>query len=97
MTLYCLLSGGVIPFDSPYEELTFHRILNDPLELVPQITKKYSTAAQNLLMMLLRRKTEDRLTAKAALEHPWIAENGQCANMPVPPVEDPTIISMAWI
>jgi serine/threonine protein kinase len=92
MTLWCLLTAGETPFDAPYDELTFHRVLTDKCVLPPQITKKASKAAQSFLMKLLRRRVDHRLTASGALAHPWIASVGRYeGEMEVPEAEDPVV------
>lgn len=71
--LYILLSGGP-PFAHHDEDESFRRTLAGRYELPPEEWASISGAAKDLLAGLLSMDPATRLTADAALAHPWLSE-----------------------
>jgi serine/threonine protein kinase len=89
MTMLTLLSGELL-FDSPLTDVILHRVSTTKIVLPPIVTKKTSTACQNLLQRLLRRRGCDRPSSQAACAHPWIVTRGKHTDdMDVPLPDEP--------
>ena len=79
MTLFILLAGDPA-YDGAHTDLVIHRILTTPIVIPLSISKRRSWLCQHFLLSLLRRRPSDRLSPRAALEHPWIVSVG--SNLP---------------
>ncbi|KAJ7966913.1 putative Calcium-dependent protein kinase [Quillaja saponaria] len=79
--LYILLSG-VPPFWAETEKGIFAGILDGKLDLESSPWPSISTAAKDLIRKMLERDPKRRITAAAALEHPWIKE-GEASDKPI--------------
>ena len=69
--IYILLCGYP-PFSGESDAQVFDRVRNAPLEFPSPEWDSVSPDAKDLISQLLKRKGEDRPTAAAALEHPWL-------------------------
>ncbi|KAF8819077.1 hypothetical protein IE077_000215 [Cardiosporidium cionae] len=68
--LYMLLSGRP-PFEGRNDAELISRIRYGPLSFDGNEWKSISPVCKNLISLLLNRNVTDRLSAKAALQHPW--------------------------
>lgn len=69
--LYVLLSGNS-PFGGSTEELVKLNISRGKYDLESSVWKEVSDPAKDLIRKMLTLDPEARISAKAALEHPWI-------------------------
>jgi len=83
---YALLCGR-LPFDADTTEGTRKRIVAAKLRFPPQWWKRLPEA-QEFIKALLMNEPADRLTAEAALDHPWI--RGIIAQVPQTPAMQTT-------
>lgn len=80
VVLFFLLSGTT-PFTGKRGEKctykdVFRRILSNPIELKGKPWDDISEQAKDLIMKLLERDPAKRLSAKQALQHPWVSKKG---------------------
>ncbi|ONM15454.1 Serine/threonine-protein kinase GRIK1 [Zea mays] len=68
VTLYCMVSGHY-PFLGDTLQETYDKIANDPVELPGDVNPQLA----DLLLRLLCKDPGDRITLRAAAEHPWVA------------------------
>jgi aurora kinase len=64
---------GVPPFEAVGHSETYRRILNVDLQWPAH--PKVSSAAQDLILKLLQKHPEERITLGNVLKHPWIVEH----------------------
>ncbi|KAL3693103.1 hypothetical protein R1sor_006754 [Riccia sorocarpa] len=83
--LYILLSG-IPPFWAENEDAIFNLILNQELRFTFHTWKTISAEAKDLIQKLLIRDPLKRPTAREALMHPWIQEDGVAPDVPLDPV-----------
>ncbi|RYR51138.1 hypothetical protein Ahy_A06g026185 isoform A [Arachis hypogaea] len=80
--LYILLSG-VPPFWGETEKQIFDAILEGKLDLESAPWPSISAAAKDLIRKMLAYEPKKRITASAALEHPWMKEGGEASDKPI--------------
>ncbi|KAK9813845.1 hypothetical protein WJX73_001529 [Symbiochloris irregularis] len=85
--MYQLLTGS-LPFWDSVQKLTLQQvwqaILVKRVDLdSPTVQNMMSEGARDLLKGLLRRNPRHRMTASAALEHPWIKSEGAAPDTPL--------------
>ncbi|KAL1311961.1 hypothetical protein AAHE18_16G003200 [Arachis hypogaea] len=80
--LYILLSG-VPPFWGENEKQIFDAILEGKLDLESAPWPSISAAAKDLIRKMLAYEPKKRITASAALEHPWMKEGGEASDKPI--------------
>ncbi|KAL2634710.1 hypothetical protein R1flu_006189 [Riccia fluitans] len=83
--LYILLSG-IPPFWAENEDAIFNLILNQEVRFNSHTWKSISAEAKDLIQKLLIRNPIKRPTAREALMHPWIQEDGVAPDVPIDPV-----------
>ncbi|TVU15236.1 hypothetical protein EJB05_38745, partial [Eragrostis curvula] len=79
--LYLILYGS-LPFQGDTKEHIFHDILDQPFELTLSWGSSVSERAKDLLLRMLNRDPQMRITAAQALEHPWLKGRG-APNRPI--------------
>ncbi|KAL5778273.1 hypothetical protein ACOSP7_011199 [Xanthoceras sorbifolium] len=80
--LYILLSG-VPPFWAETEKGIFEAVLEGNLDLQSSPWSSISGSAKDLIRKMLTRDPMRRITAAAALEHPWLKEDGKKSDKPI--------------
>ena len=75
VVLYALMSGGEPPFPfSSNLEVMKWIVIHKQIEYPEEFFGGYSNSALSLLKMMLDRDPTKRITAEAALRHPWFTE-----------------------
>lgn len=64
--------NGTLPFDADELEVIIEKTCMDDLNLDGRFWDNVSDEAKDLLLGLLEKDPEFRITAKEALQHPWI-------------------------
>ena len=64
--------NGTLPFDADDLETIIERTLLEDLYLEGKFWQNVSPEAKDLLMSLLEKEPELRISVKDALQHPWI-------------------------
>mmetsp|Transcript_1915 Transcript_1915/g.3453 ORF Transcript_1915/g.3453 Transcript_1915/m.3453 type:complete len:455 (-) Transcript_1915:1441-2805(-) len=72
--LYNMLSGQ-LPFDGNNIKDVLRRVRSGTFDFPPREWSKISEDVKNLLRGLLKYDPKERMTSKAALEHPWLNSN----------------------
>ncbi|RAL40407.1 hypothetical protein DM860_006477 [Cuscuta australis] len=80
--LYILLSGFP-PFYAENENGIFREILKARVDLESDPWPSISSGAKDLIRRMLTVDPERRITAAAALEHPWLKEDGDAPDKPI--------------
>ncbi|CAH9080830.1 unnamed protein product [Cuscuta epithymum] len=80
--LYILLSGFP-PFYAEMENDIFKAILKARLDLESNPWPSISPSAKDLIRKMLTMDPKKRITAAAALEHPWLKEDGDASDTPI--------------
>ncbi|CAH9077645.1 unnamed protein product [Cuscuta europaea] len=80
--LYILLSGFP-PFYAETENGIFKAILKARLDLESNPWPSISPSAKDLIRKMLTVDPKRRITAAAALEHPWLKEDGDASDTPI--------------
>jgi len=68
-----LLLRGALPFDDSDLRNLYRQICRKKVELDDMYWKPISAEAKNFINLLLTVNPKERLTAKKALEHPWLS------------------------
>ena len=84
---YQLLTGR-LPFvdkvnQRPNAKEVFRAILEDPADFTSDPWPRLSTDCRDLVMRLMERDPERRITARAALLHPWLQQTAAEAEQPI--------------
>lgn len=75
IVLYALMSGGSCPFPStPSLEVMKWLVIHKQIEFPEEQFQGFSESAISLLKMMLNKDPSKRITAEAALLHPWFTE-----------------------
>lgn len=75
IVLYALMSGGSSPFPStPSLEVMKWIVVHKQIEFPDELFNGFSDSAISLLKMMLNKDPSKRITAEAALHHPWFTE-----------------------
>ncbi|CAO2837691.1 unnamed protein product [Amaranthus hypochondriacus] len=80
--LYILLSG-VPPFWGENEQGIFDSILRGNLDFNSDPWLSISSSAKDLVTKMLRQDPKERLSARDALNHPWMREDGEAPDKPI--------------
>ncbi|KAL4279188.1 hypothetical protein GQ457_03G029110 [Hibiscus cannabinus] len=80
--LYILLSG-VPPFWSETDSGIFRQILHGKVDLVSEPWPSISDSAKDLLMKMLERDPQKRISAHEVLCHPWIVDDRVAPDKPL--------------
>lgn len=80
--IYIMLSG-MPPFWGRTDQEIFGRVLREPLDLKVEPWGDVSQPAKDLVSKLLTRNAATRMTAEAALKHPWIRELADIPDKPM--------------
>ncbi|BFI10458.1 calcium-dependent protein kinase [Marchantia polymorpha subsp. ruderalis] len=83
--LYILLSG-IPPFWAENEDAIFKLILTSDVVFMSETWKSISLPAKDLIQKMLIRNPLKRPTAREALMHPWIQEDGVAPDVPMDPI-----------
>ena len=81
--LYIMLSGQP-PFSGHNNEEILHRVKTAYFNFKPPAFRYVSEPAKDLIAQLLRKDVELRLSAQAALEHPWLQPKTPTSPHPLP-------------
>ena len=84
---YQLLTGR-LPFvdrvnQRPNAKEVFRAILEDPIDFKSEPWPRLSADCRDLVMKLMERDPERRITARAALLHPWLQQTARGADQPI--------------
>lgn len=75
VTLYIMLLGE-LPFHADTPQLLFQKICSEPLQIPHDTT--LSSEATELLLLILDKNPNTRLTPQQILDHPWVTEEPPC-------------------
>ena len=68
-----VLVTGTVPFGGKNQEEIWQRIQSEEVDTRITFPKSLSASCKQFISGLVRRNTEDRMTATEALQHPWIS------------------------
>lgn len=75
--LYMMLSGGEMPFRGKSASEIMSQAREGKLQFTSEVWQRTSQQAKSFVRALLNVDGNERLTARQALEHPWLAEMSQ--------------------
>jgi serine/threonine protein kinase len=70
--LLYLVVRGKLPFDFPNRDDMIRAILSDPIDFSHPVWERWSPEGLSFVQGLLERDPAKRLTARGALQHPWL-------------------------
>jgi len=79
--IFFTLIGGYPPFWNERPEKLYADIVTKGIQMTPTFWDNVSDKAKDLIHSLLDKNPDDRITAKNALQHPWILEHEEIPRM----------------